>query len=161
MSLIDDRLKTLGIVLPKAMPPVAVGYAPAFLPFVQTGEQVHLSGRLSKRNGDLLRGKVGAEFTLEQGKFAARDVAIELLAVLKSAIGDLDRVRKIVKLFVMVNSTPQFTEPHRVADGASELLVEVFGEQGRHARNAVGVAQLPFGACVEIDMLVSVFGAGS
>ena len=157
MSLIDDRLQTLGIVLPDAMPPVVAGYAPAFLPFVQTGDQVHLSGRLSKRNGDLLLGKVGAELTLEQGKFAAREVAIELLAVLKSAVGDLDRVRKIVKLFVMVNSTSQFNEPHRVADGASELLVEVFGEQGRHARTAVGVAQLPFGACIEIDMLASVY----
>lgn len=157
MSLIDDRLRMLGIVLPDAMPPVAGGYAPVFLPFVQTGDQVHLAGRLSKRNGDLLCGKVGAEFTLEQSKLAARDVAIELLAVLKSAVGDLDRVRKIVKLFVMVNCTSQFTEPHRVADGASELLVEVFGEQGRHARNAVGVTQLPFGACVEIDMLASVY----
>jgi enamine deaminase RidA (YjgF/YER057c/UK114 family) len=156
MSLIDERLSQLGIVLPDVMPPVVAGYVPAFSPFVRTGDQVHLSGRLGKSNGEPLCGKLGAEITPEQGKLAAREVAIELLGVLKSAVGDLDRVRKVVKLFVMVNSTPQFTDPHRVADGASELLVQVFGERGRHARSAIGVAQVPFGACVEIDMIVSV-----
>jgi enamine deaminase RidA (YjgF/YER057c/UK114 family) len=90
---------------------------------------------------------------VDQGKLAARHVAIELLAVLKAAIGDLGCVRRIVKLFVMVNGAPHFTEPHRVADGASELLVQVFGERGIHSRSAVSVAQLPFGACVEIDMI--------
>jgi enamine deaminase RidA (YjgF/YER057c/UK114 family) len=113
-------------------------------------------GRLGKQNGNLLCGKLGEDITLEQGKKVARDVAIELLAVLRSAVGNLDRVRKVVKLFVMVNSTPQFTDPHRVADGASELLVQVFAERGRHARSAIGVAQAPFGACMEIDMVVSI-----
>lgn len=156
MSLIDERLRELGIVLPNVMPPVVAGYEPAFLPFVQSGDQIYLSGRLGKRNGNLLCGKLGEDITLEQGKQVARDVAIELLAVLQSAVGDLDRVRKVVKLFVMVNSTPQFTDPHRVADGASELLVQLFAERGRHARSAIGVAQVPFGACMEIDMVASI-----
>jgi enamine deaminase RidA (YjgF/YER057c/UK114 family) len=90
----------------------------------------------------------------KQGKVAARGVALELLAALKAAVGDFDNVRRIVKLFVMVNGAPNLTEPHRVADGASELLVQVFGERGIHARSAVSVAQVPFGACVEIDMTV-------
>jgi enamine deaminase RidA (YjgF/YER057c/UK114 family) len=108
---------------------------------------------LEMEDGKLLCGKVGEEISLEQGKLAARGVAIELLAVLKAAVGDLDNVQRIVKLFVTVNGAPNFTEPHRVADGASELLVQVFGERGIHARSAVSVAQVPFGACVEIDMI--------
>src|SRR5205085_8526652 len=108
---------------------------------------------LAKENSKPLCGKVGGEFTLEQGKVAARGAAVELLAVLKAVVGDLDQVRRIVKLFVMVNGAPDFTEPHRVADGASELLVQVFGERGIHARSAVSAAQVPFGACVEIDMI--------
>jgi enamine deaminase RidA (YjgF/YER057c/UK114 family) len=154
MSPIEERLRVLEIVLPDVMPPVAEGYVPAFVPFVLSGEQIHISGRLGKENGKLLCGKVGDEISLNQGKLAARHVAIELLAVLKSALGDLNSVRRIVKLFVMVNGARHFTEPHRVADGASELLVEVFGERGRHARSAVCVAQVPFGVCVEIDMIV-------
>jgi enamine deaminase RidA (YjgF/YER057c/UK114 family) len=146
-------LKSLNIVLPDAVPPVVDGYVPVFAPFVRSGDQIHLSGRLGKEGDKLLCGKLGAEISLEQGKLAARAVAIELLAVLKAAIGDLDNVRRIVKLFVMVNGTPTFTEPHRVADGASELLVQLFGERGVHARSAVSVAQVPFGACVEIDMI--------
>jgi enamine deaminase RidA (YjgF/YER057c/UK114 family) len=153
MSSIDERLKTLGIVLPDVMPPVVDGYVPAFAPFVRSGGQIHLSGRLGKENGKPLCGKVGGEITLEQGRAAARGAAVELLAVLKGAVGDLDKVRRIVKLFVMVNGARDFTEPHRVADGASELLVQVFGERGIHARSAVTVAQVPFGACVEIDMI--------
>ena len=153
MSSIDERLKTLGIVLPDVIPPGVDGYVPAFAPFVRSGDQIHLSGRLGKRDGKPLCGKVGEEISLEQGKVGARGVAIELLAVLKVAVGDLDNVRRIVKLFVMVNGAPNFTEPHRVADGASELLVQVFGERGIHARSAVSVAQVPFGACVEIDMI--------
>jgi len=153
MSPIDERLKTLGIVLPDVMPPVVDGYVPAFAPFIRSGDQIHLSGRLGKEDGKTLCGKVGGEISLEQGKVAARGVAVELLAVLKGAAGDLDNVRRIVKLLVMVNGAPNFTEPHRVADGASELLVQVFGERGIHARSAVSVAQVPFGACVEIDMI--------
>ena len=153
MSAIDERLRALDLVLPDVVPPVVDGYVPAFAPFVRCGGQIHLSGRLGKEGGKSLCGKVGEEISLEQGRAAARDVAIELLAVLKAAVGDLDNVRRIVKLFVMVNGAPDFTEPHRVADGASELLVEVFGERGIHARSAVSVAQVPFGACVEIDMI--------
>ena len=153
MSAIDERLRALDLVLPDVVPPVVNEYLPAFAPFVRSGDQIHLSGRLGKEGGRALCGKVGEEISLEQGKVAARDVAIELLAVLKAAVGDLDKVRRIVKLFVMVNGAPNFTEPHRVADGASELLVQVFGERGIHARSAVSVAQVPFGACVEIDMI--------
>jgi enamine deaminase RidA (YjgF/YER057c/UK114 family) len=149
----DERLKTLGIVLPDVMPPVVEGYVPAFAPLVRSGEHIHLSGRLGKKDGKPLCGKVGEEISLEQGRFAARGVAIELLAVLKAAAGDLDNVRRIAKLFVMFNGAPNFTEPHRVADEASELLVQVFGARGIHARSAVSVAQVPFGACVEIDMI--------
>src|SRR6202166_5054447 len=137
MSTIDERLRGLDIALPDVMPPVVDGYVPAFAPFVRSGDQIHLSGRLGKKDGKPLFGKVGEEISLEQGKVAARGVAIELLAVLKAAAGDLDNVRRIVKLLVMVNGAPNFTEPHRVADGASELLVQVFGERGIHARSAV------------------------
>jgi enamine deaminase RidA (YjgF/YER057c/UK114 family) len=153
MSLVDERLKTLDIALTDVMPPVVDEYMPAFAPFVRSGDKIYLSGRLGKEDGKLLCGKVGEEISLEQGKLAARGVAIELLAVLKAAVGDLDNLRRIVKLFVMVNGAPNFTEPHRVADGTSELLVQVFGERGVHARSAVSVAQVPFGACVEIDMV--------
>jgi len=153
MSAIDERLRALDLVLPDVVPPVVDGYVPAFAPFVRSGDQIHLSGRLGKEDGKPLCGKVGGEISLEQGKVAARGVAVELLAVLKGAVGDLDNVRRIVKLLVMVNGAPNFTEAHRVADGASELLVQVFGERGVHARSAVSVAQVPFGACVEIDMI--------
>ena len=156
MSPIEERLKALNIVLPDVMPPVVDGYVPAFAPFVRSGNQIHLSGRLGKKRGKLLCGKVDTEISLEQGRLAARHVAIELLAVLKAAVGDLGRVRRIVKLFVMVNGAPDFTESHRVADGASELLVQVLGEQGIHSRSAVSVAQVPFGACVEIDMIAEI-----
>ena len=158
MSLIEERLKALAIVLPDVMPPVVDGYVPAFAPFVRSGDQIHLSGRLGKEDGKLLCGKVGDGISLEQAKVVARGVAIELLAVLKAAVADLDNVRRIVKLFVMVSGAPNFTEPHRVADGASELLVQVFGERGIHARSAVSVAQVPFGACVEIDMIAELWG---
>src|ERR1700722_382029 len=153
MSPIDERLKSLNIVLPEVMPPVIDGYVPAFAPFIRSGDHIYLSGRLGKEGGKLLCGKVGDEISLDQAKLAARQVAIELLAVLKVAVGDLGCVRRIVKLLVMVNGAPHFTEPHRVADGASELLVQVFGQRGIHARSAVSVAQVPFSACVEIDMI--------
>ena len=159
MSPIDERLKSLNIVLHDVMPPVVDGYVPAFAPFIRSGDQIHLSGRLGKEGGLLLCGKVGDKISLDQGKLAARHVAIELLGVLNAPIGDLDNVRRIVKLFVMVNGAPNFTEPHRIADGASELLVQVFGERGIHSRSTVSVAQVPFGACVEIDMIAEVEAA--
>ena len=120
---------------------------------MRSGDQVFLSGRLGEGGGTLLCGKVGDEISLDRAKLAARHAAIELLAVLQAAAGDLGCVRRIVKLVDMVNGKPTFTEPRRVADGASELIVQVFGERGIHARSAICVAQVPFGACVEIDMI--------
>jgi enamine deaminase RidA (YjgF/YER057c/UK114 family) len=156
MSSIDNRLAALGIALPDAIPPVVAGYTPAFAPFVRTGDLIYLSGRIGKENGNALCGKVDDEISLDRAKLAARHLAIELLAVLKAAVGDLGSVRRIVKLSVMVNGAPHFTEPHKVADGASELLVQVLGERGIHARTSICVAQIPFGACVEIDMIAEV-----
>ncbi|HEX9456261.1 MAG TPA: RidA family protein, partial [Candidatus Acidoferrum sp.] len=98
-------------------------------------------------------GKLGAELTTEQGKQAARGIAIELMATLQAAAGDLDKIKRIVKLLVLVNSAPTFTEQHLVANGASELFVEVFGERGAHARSAFGIAQIPLGSCVEIELI--------
>jgi enamine deaminase RidA (YjgF/YER057c/UK114 family) len=149
-----ERLKALQIVLPDVPPPVVDGYVAAFVPFVRTGNLVFLSGRLAKKDGKVWIGKLGANMTTAEGKEAARGVAIELLATLQAALGDLENVIRIVKLLVLVNSAPTFTEPHVVANGASDLFMEVFGERGAHARSAFGVAQIPFGACVEIEMIV-------
>jgi enamine deaminase RidA (YjgF/YER057c/UK114 family) len=153
MGIVVERLGALGIALPPVMPPVVPGYEPAFAPFVCSGNQVHLSGRLGKRDGQLLCGKVGANLSVEEGRLAAREATLELLAVLLVAAGDLDRVSRIVKLFVMVNCSDDFTSPHTVANGASELLTSAFGAAGVHARSAIGVAQVPFGACVEVELL--------
>jgi enamine deaminase RidA (YjgF/YER057c/UK114 family) len=149
-----ERLKSLQITLPDVPPPVVDGYVAAFVPFVRTGNLVYLSGRLAKKDGKLWIGKLGANMTTPEGKQAARGIAIELLATLQAALGDLDNVLRIVKLLVLVNSAPDFTQPHVVANGASELFLEVFGERGAHARSAFGVAQIPFGSCVEIEMVV-------
>jgi enamine deaminase RidA (YjgF/YER057c/UK114 family) len=157
MGTVYDRLKTLQITLPDTLPSVVDGYIAAFVPFVRTGNLIHFSGRLAKRDGQLWVGKLGEEITAAEGKLAARGVAIELLAALHEAIGDLNDVRRIVKLVVFVNSAPHFTEPHVVANGASELLLEVFGDRGAHARSAMGVSQVPFGCCVEIEMVVDVY----
>jgi enamine deaminase RidA (YjgF/YER057c/UK114 family) len=149
-----ERLKSLQITLPDVPPPVVDGYVPAFVPFVRTGNLVFLSGRLAKKDGKPWIGKLGADMTTPDGKQAARGIAIELLATLQAALGDLDSVIRIVKLLVLVNSAPDFTEPHVVANGASELFLEIFGERGAHARSAFGVTQIPFGSCVEIEMVV-------
>lgn len=160
LASVEDRIRELGIVLPGAPPPVAAGYQPAFAPYARSaGPLIHLSGRLAKKDGALLVGKVGSEVDLATAKAAAREIAIELVSVLKQATGDLDRVRSIVRLFVMVNGAPGFTEPHRVADGASELLAEVFGPAGAHARSAMVAAELPFGVAVEIDLVAEVDSA--
>ena len=156
MTTVNDRLKALQINLPETPPPVVDGYVASFVPFVRTGNLVYLSGRVAKKDGKPFSGKLGQQITIAEGRQAARDVAIELLATLQSAIGDLNRVQHVVKLMVLVNSAPDFTEPHAVANGASELLVDVFGECGAHARSAFGAAQIPFGSCVEIDMIVEV-----
>src|SRR5438105_11301442 len=157
MPTIYDRLKTLQITLPDTPPSVVDGYVASFVPFVRTGNLIHFSGRLAKKDGKLWVGKLGEEITVSEGKQAARGVAIELLAALQAAIGDLNDVRRIVKLLVFVNSGPHFTEPHVVANGASELFIEVFEERGAHARSALGVSQIPFGCCVEIEMVVETF----
>ena len=152
----EARLRELGIELPDIPPPIADGYVPKFAPWVRSGGHIFLSGRLAKADGQLLVGKVGAEVAAGAARSAAREVAIELLAVLKAAVGDLDHVSRVARMLVMVNGAPGFNEPHRIADGASELLVEVFGERGLHARSALVAADLPFGAALEIDLVVAV-----
>ena len=144
-----DKLKELDITLP----PVAVPAA-AYVPYVQTGKLVFLSGHIARRDGKPWVGQFGRDITTEEGKAAARAVAIDLLATLHAATGgDLNRVQRIVKLMSLVNSTGDFTEQHLVTNGASELLGQVFGERGVHARSAFGVAQIPLGACVEIELI--------
>ena len=143
-----DKLTELDITLP----PVAIPAA-AYVPFVQTGNLVFLSGHIAKKDGKPWVGQFGRNMTTEEGKAAARSVAIDLLGTLHVAVGDLNRVRRIVKLMSLVNSTGDFTEQHLVTNGASELIGEVFGDSGAHARSAFGVAQIPMGACVEIEMI--------
>ena len=145
---VHKKLEQLGIVLPPVTAPVA-----AFLPSVQVGKLVFLSGHIAKLEGKPWAGQLGRELNTNQGKEAARLVAIDLIGTLNACVEDLDRVTRIVKLMVLVNSTPDFTEQHLVANGASELLIDIFGEAGRHVRTAFGVAQIPFGACVEIDLI--------
>jgi enamine deaminase RidA (YjgF/YER057c/UK114 family) len=145
---IAARLDELGIVLPPGTAPVG-----AFVPFVRSGSLVFLSGHIAKRDGKPWVGKLGAAISTDEGRQAARAVAIDLLGTLQEATGDLDQVRRIVKILVLVNSTAEFTEQPQVANGASELLTAVFGPKGAHARSAVGAAQLPFGTCVEIELI--------
>ncbi len=143
-----DTLSQLGITLP----PVAVPAA-AYVPFVQTGKLVFLSGHIAKKDGKPWVGQLGAGISTAEGQAAARAVAIDLLGTLHAAVGDLNQVARIVKLMSLVNSTPGFTEQHLVTNGASELIGQVFGAAGAHARSAFGVAQIPLGACVEIELI--------
>lgn len=146
---IREKLTALNLTLPEVVPPVA-----AFVPFVRAGGLVFLSGHIAKRGGVPWVGKLGESLTTADGIAAARATALELLATLELAAGgDLDRVTRIVKLLVLVNSTPSFTEQHLVANGASQLFVDLFGERGAHARSAFGVAQVPLGSCVEIELV--------
>ncbi|MFO1261863.1 MAG: RidA family protein [Rhodoferax sp.] len=145
---IYDTLARLGITLP----PVAVPAA-AYVPFVQTGNLVFLSGHIAKKDGKPWVGQLGKTMGTDEGKAAARAIAIDLLGTLHAAVGDLNRVQRIVKLMSLVNSTADFTEQHLVTNGASELIGEVFGSKGAHARSAFGVAQIPLGACVEIELI--------
>ena len=143
------RLKDLGIELP----PIAIPAA-AYVPFVQTGNLVFLSGHIAKKDGKPRVGQLGLTMATEEGKAAARAIAIDLLGTLQAACGDLDRVARVVKVMSLVNSTSTFTEQHLVTNGCSELLGEVFGPTvGAHARSAFGVAQIPMGACVEIELI--------
>ena len=146
-----DRLKTLGISLPELARPGA-----AYVPFVRTGNLVYVSGHIARRDGEPWVGQLGAGLNTADGQAAARAIAIELLGTLHASVGSLDRIARIVKLMVLVNSTPTFTEQHLVANGASELLVQVFGDRGPHARSAFGVAQIPRGSCVEIELIAEV-----
>lgn len=149
---IEDRLKEMGIALPPAVTPVA-NYVPA----VRTGNLVFLSGHGPfKEDGSLITGKVGSDLTAEQGYEAARRVAIGLLGSLKAIIGDLDKVRRVVKLLGLVNCKPDFTDQPKIINGASDFLVEVFGDKGKHARSAVGTNALPVNIAVEIEMIVEV-----
>ena len=146
-----DRLKELGIELP----PIAIPAA-AYVPFVRTGHLVFLSGHIAKRDGKAWVGQLGRDIDTATGKQAARAVAIDLLGTLHAAIGDLNKVERIVKVMSLVNSTPDFTEQHLVTNGCSELLGEVFSDKGAHARSAFGVAQIPMGSCVEIELIAQV-----
>ena len=145
---IYDKLKAMNITLP----PMAVPAA-AYVPFVQSGKLVFLSGHIARQDGQPWVGQLGATLATEQAQPAARAVAIDLLGTLHAATGDLNRVARVVKLLGLVNSTAQYTEHHLVINGASELIGEVFGPAGAHARSAFGVAQLPMGTCVEIEMI--------
>ena len=148
---INDKLKAFNITLPPVAAPAA-----AYVPFVQTGKLVFLSGHIAKKDDAPWVGQFGKTMTTDEGKAAARAVAIDLMGTLHVAVGgDLNRVKRIVKLMSLVNSTGDFTEQHLVTNGASELIGQVFGgEKGAHARSAFGVAQIPMGACVEIEMIV-------
>jgi enamine deaminase RidA (YjgF/YER057c/UK114 family) len=147
-----DRLSQLGI----SLPPVAIPAA-AYVPFVRTGNLVFLSGHIAKRDGKPWVGQLGNDVDTTTGAQAARAVAIDLLGTLHAAVGDLNQVSRIVKVMSLVNSTATFTEQHLVANGCSELLGEVFGPTvGAHARSAFGVAQIPLGACVEIELIAEV-----
>ena len=151
---IDQRLAELGITLPQAAAPVA-----AYVPAVEQGGLLHISGQISfAEDGSLIKGRLGEDMELEAGQQAARRCGVMLLAQIKAALGSLDRVERIVKLGVCVNSAPAFVDQPKVANGASELMQDVFGEAGRHARSAVGVAVLPLGVAVEVDAIVAVRG---
>jgi enamine deaminase RidA (YjgF/YER057c/UK114 family) len=155
MSHPEEQLKALNI----ALPPVAVPAA-AYVPFVQTGSLIFISGHIAKKEGKPWVGQLGKTIGTDEGKQAARAIAIDLMGTLKAALGaqgkDLGSVRRIVKVMSLVNSTPDFTEQHLVTNGCSELLAQIFGPAGAHARSAFGVAQIPMGACVEIEMVVEV-----
>jgi enamine deaminase RidA (YjgF/YER057c/UK114 family)/uncharacterized damage-inducible protein DinB len=146
-----EKLKSLAITLPGVTPPVA-----AFVPFLRSGNLIFISGHIAKKDGKPWTGQLGADLTTADGKEAARGIAIDLLGALEAATGNLDSIRRIVKLLVLVNSTPTFNEQHLVANGASELLAEVFGDRGKHARSAFGAAQIPLGSCVEIELIAEV-----
>ena len=148
---IYDKLKELNITLPPVATPAA-----AYVPFVRTGNLVFLSGHIAKKDGKPWVGQLGKTMQTDEGKPAARAIAVDLLGTLQAAVGDLNQVKRIVKVMSLVNSTADFTEQHLVTNGASDLFGEVFGDKGAHARSAFGVAQIPMGACVEIELIAEV-----
>ena len=146
------RLRELGIELPAAPRPVA-----AYVPAVRAGDLVYTSGQIPLREGRVeYAGRVGEDLSVEQGAAAARLCCLNALAVLRAELGDLDRITRVVRVVGYVRSAPGFTEQPRVVNGASELLLDVFGEAGRHARSAVGVSELPLGSAVELELVVQV-----
>jgi enamine deaminase RidA (YjgF/YER057c/UK114 family) len=146
-----DKLQDLGITLPPLASPAA-----AYLPFVRTGNLIFVSGHIAKKDGKAWVGQLGKNMSTDEGRHAARTIAIDLLGTLHAAVGDLNKVKRIVKLMSLVNSTGDYTEQHLVTNGASELFGQIFGELGQHARSAFGVAQIPMGACVEIELIAEV-----
>ncbi len=147
-----EKLNALNITLPAVATPAA-----AYVMYAQIGNTVFLSGHIAKKDGAPWVGQLGRNMETAEGKLAARAVGIDMLATLQAACGgDLNRVKRIVKLMSLVNSSADYTEHHLVTNGASELIGEIFGEQGKHARSAFGVAQLPLGACVEIEMIAEI-----
>jgi enamine deaminase RidA (YjgF/YER057c/UK114 family) len=149
---IDQRLAELGVTLPQPAAPVA-----SYVPTVEVGGLLYISGQVSfGESGQLIKGRLGEDVDLDGGIAAARRCGVMLLAQMKAALGSLDRVERVVKLGAFVNSAADFTDQPKVANGASELMQDVFGEAGRHARSAVGVPVLPLGAAVEVDAVVAV-----
>jgi len=142
-----EKLKVLNITLPKLDPPVA-----AFVPFVRAGNLIFISGHIAKKDGKPWTGKLGADLTTAQGKQAAQAIAVDLIATLQAAVGDLNKIQRIVKLLVLVNSAPTFTEQHLVANGASELLMEI-SANAAPTPERLRVAQIPLGSCVEIELI--------
>ncbi len=152
MSKTAERLAELGLEIPSPVAPVA-----NYVPYVQSGRDLFISGQISMAPTGLIKGKLGADMTVEQGAEAARACAVNLIAQMRAALGgDLDRVRHIVKLNAFVNCTPDFIDQPKVVNGASDLMVAIFGDAGRHARAAVGAPSLPLGAAVEIDAIVEI-----
>ena len=152
MSTPEERLADLGLSVPEVAKPVA-----AYVPALRSGNHVYTSGQLPMRDGELmLTGKVGGEVTQEEAVECARQCALNALAAVRAEVGELSAVKRIVKVVVFVASTPDFTAQPKVANGVSELLGEVFGEAGRHARSAVGVAVLPLDAPVEVELVVEI-----
>jgi enamine deaminase RidA (YjgF/YER057c/UK114 family) len=149
---VDQKLADLGLSLPQAAAPVA-----SYVPAVEVGGMLHVSGQLPFRDGQVVTGRLGENTSLEEGQEAAKLCGLMLVAQIKAALGgDLSRVRRVVKLGVFVNSAPSFTDQPKVANGASDLMEQLFGDAGKHARAAVGVAALPLGAAVEVDAVVQV-----
>ena len=151
---IEDHLERLGIVLPTAAAPVA-----AYVATVEAAGLLHVSGQLPFNNGQLMVGRLGEDRDIAYGEQAARACGLMILAQIKAALGGFERVERIVKLNIFVNSDARFTDQPKVGNGASELMVEVFGEAGKHARAAVGVPTLPLGAAVEVDAIVALKAA--
>jgi enamine deaminase RidA (YjgF/YER057c/UK114 family) len=151
MGRIDDRLRGLGIELPPVTAPVA-----NYLPCSRTGNLLFVGGHGPPDGTSIVTGKVGGDLTLEQGRDAARTTALSILATMQAELGDLDQIRRFVKVLGMVNVAPGFTQTPAVIDGCSDVLVEIFGDAGRHTRSAVGMAALPFDIAVEIELIAEV-----